>query len=161
MEGIQDEFAALMQPLGLQRGIRKSKGEHLPVADWWATLDKPGAKPSRMDYARKAAGLPSPRLTKQSARRLGTWPKNGRLSACGRREATSAKAAADNALDAAFLASERQRLTKRDAEISATVRENLRLRERVAELEQGALVRTPARAFLSITNMRKNDVQEL
>ena len=60
------------------------------------------------------------------------------------REATSAKAAADNALDAAFLASERQRLTKRDAEISATVRENLRLRERVAELERGALVRTPA-----------------
>ena len=144
LEGIQDEFAALMQPLGLQRGIRKSKGEHLPVADWWATLDKPGAKPSRMDYARKAAGLPSPKVDHAERQAVGYVAQKRAFERLRAREATSSKAAADNALDAAFLASERQRLTKRDAEISATVRENLRLRERVAELERGALVRTPA-----------------
>ena len=144
LSAMQDDFAALMQPLGLQRGIRNSKCEHLPVADWWATLDKPGAKPSRLDYACKAAGLPSPKVDQAERQAVGYVAQKKALERLRGREASQAKAAADNALEAGFLASERQRLAKRDAEISGITRDNMQLRERVATLERGALARMPA-----------------
>lgn len=143
LEAMQDEFAALVQPLGLQRGTRKSGGEHLPVTDWWAVLDKPGAKPSRLDYARKVAGLPSPKVDQAERRAAGYEAQKTALERLRTREARTAKAAADNALEAGFLAAERQSLAKREAEVSGITRENLRLRERVVELERGGLVQTP------------------
>lgn len=144
LQAIQDDFAALMQPLGLQRGIRNSKGEHMPVADWWTTLDKPSAKPSRLDYARKAAGLPSPKVDQAERQAVGYVAQKKAFERLRVREASRAKAVADNALEAGFLASERQRLAKRDAGVSDITRDNVQLRKRVTMLERGVLVRTPA-----------------
>lgn len=144
LEAMQTEFAALMQPLGLQRGMRKSTAEHLPVADWWATLDKPGAKPTRSDYLRKAVGLPSPKVDQAERLAAGHEAQKRALARLRKRESATAKAAADNALDASFLAAERQRLSKRETLITGIEHENMRLRERVAQLERRAQLQTPA-----------------
>lgn len=149
LSAIQDEFAALMQPLGLQRGIRNSRGCHLPVADWWAILDKPAIKPTRTDYLRKVAGLPSPRID-QTERQAAVFNVNKRaLERLRAREASISKAAANNALDAGFLAVEKQKLADREARFANVMRENLFLRKRLAKLSPASQPGQPGEGYFT------------
>lgn len=58
MEAMQDDFwETCGQPYGLSRGIRKSAEIHTPVKDWWAAMNAPLAKPSKLDHAKASVGI--------------------------------------------------------------------------------------------------------
>lgn len=131
---LQDGFAKVMEPLGLVRGIRRSESQHLPVSDWWAALNAPNPKPSKGDYLKKAMGLPSPVLD-LAERKASAYEANKRtVEAIRAKAAGVAKLEKDNALEAGFLASERQKIQEREARASQVERENLRLREQLVRL---------------------------
>lgn len=149
LSALQDEFAGLMHPLGLQRGTRNGKGSHLPVADWWAVLDKPAIKPTKTDYLRKVAGLAAPRID-QAERQAAAFEANKRaLGRLRSREAASSKAAANNALEAGFLAEKNQKLVEREARLSAVERENLALREKLAQLSLASRPGQPGEGYFT------------
>lgn len=138
LSALQDEFANLMQPLGLQRGTRSEKGAHLPVSEWWGVLDRPEAKPSKADYLRKAVGLTSPRVD-QSERQAVAFKANKKaVERLRERAASTSKAASDNALEASFLAFERQKILDREARILGVEKENLVLRQKLAQFVPNA-----------------------
>lgn len=61
MSRMQDEFhAEVAGRYGLDRGVKKSGAKHVPIKDFWANLTKKARAPSKLDYAKKAMGLPSP-----------------------------------------------------------------------------------------------------
>ena len=48
------------EPYGLERGIIKSEAKHMRSVDWWAALNAPTPKPTKLDFAKAAAGIDVP-----------------------------------------------------------------------------------------------------
>ena len=134
LEELQDGFAKVMEPIGLVRGVRGSESQHLPVSNWWAALNAPAQKPSKGDYFKKAMGLPSPVLDLVERKATAYEANKRAVEGIRAKSAGIAKLGKDNALEACFLASERQKIQERETKASQIERENLQLRERLVRL---------------------------
>ena len=99
LEALQDEFASLMQPLGLVRGVRGSDAPHLPVSAWWSALDRPPEPVKRSDYLRKSMGLPAPAVDQAEKKAAAFEAVKKEAQRLRAREASVSKKEADNALD--------------------------------------------------------------
>lgn len=135
MEAMQDDFwATCGQPYGLSRGVRKSAEVHTPVADWWAALNAPAAKPSRLDHAKAAVGIEVPSIDVAAKQARAYEVSQKAISAARRKSATLEKRAADLDAKGSQLA-ERERMADGRADRLTTLeKENMALRAQLAKL---------------------------
>jgi hypothetical protein len=135
MRALQDDFAKQVgEPYGLARGIRGSNAEHVSAVDWWAALNAPIAKPSKMDHARAAVGIEVPSIelaAKQSrafeVQRINTT-KLRKTAVAVSKQASDVEAKMGSVLERERLANGRlDRLTTLE-------KENLALRNQLARL---------------------------
>ena len=145
LEALQDEFASLMQPLGLVRGVRGSDAPHLPVSAWWSALDRPPEPVKRSDYLRKSMGLPAPAVDQAEKKAAAFEAVKKEAQRLRAREALVSKKEADNALDEGTLKRERASVLKREQAAQAIERENRALKLRLQELAPKA----PSPGYLS------------
>jgi len=52
-----DFYTHCGKPFGLLRGVMKSEAKHMKVADFWAAIDAPEPKPTKLEYAKAAMGV--------------------------------------------------------------------------------------------------------
>ena len=119
------------EPYGLERGIMKSEAKHMRAVDWWAALDAPTPKPTRLDFAKAAAGVDVPAVTvalqqAQALKAFQTAESNvkGRVAALRLRERELA------VQESVF--GDKVKLSQRVAELE---RENTALKSKVRTLE--------------------------
>lgn len=149
LEALQSEFAALMQPLGLSRGVRGSDATHVPVRDWWQALDRPPEPVGKADYLKKAMGLPVPALDLAERKAAAFEANKKALARIREREAAAAKRAADLDIDLGLLKRDRALLLEREAKARELERENRVLRERVAQLAPKSPAQTPEGGYFT------------
>ena len=145
LEALQDEFASLMQPLGLVRGVRGSDALiylFLPGGLLWIGLLEPV---KRSDYLRKSMGLPAPAVDQAEKKAAAFEAVKKEAQRLRAREALVSKKEADNALDEGTLKRERASVLKREQAAQAIERENRALKLRLQELAPKA----PSPGYLS------------
>jgi len=140
LTAMQDEFAKVVgEPLGLDRGLKKSGARHTRVRDFWQAMDGPEPpKPTRTDYAKAALGLEVPAIKRQEKQ-----AEMGRIGAVLHTRARKAsKAVAKQAREQKAkehaLAAEAATLAQREAQVKAREKEQEALRARVAHAEKQA-----------------------
>lgn len=119
------------EPYGLERGIIKSDAKHMRAVDWWAALNAPTPKPTKVDFAKAALGVDVPAvatalLQAQALKAFQTAESNvkGRVAAIRRRER-------ELAVEESFLG-DKLKLSMRVSELE---RENAALKIKVRTLE--------------------------
>lgn len=150
LRALQDDFAKVGEPYGLARGIRGSNAEHVPVLDWWAALNAPIAKPSKMDHARAAVGIevPSIELAAKQSRAFEVQRKN---SATLRKTAVEVSKQTSDVEAKTGHVLERERLAnERLNRLTALEKENLALRNQLAQLAPAAPGHTPHPSSLGL-----------
>ena len=147
LEALQDEFATLMQPLGLSRGVRGSETPHVPVSAWWDALNRPPEPISRADYVKRAMGLPVPAIELAERKAAAYEAHKQAFKTLRGREAAAAKRAADLDIDVSHFKRERALLLEREAKARSIEQENRALRARVAELSPKTQNPTPGGYF--------------
>lgn len=151
MRGLQDDFAKQVgEPYGLARGISGSNAEHVPVLDWWAALNAPVAKPSKMDHAKASIGIevPSIELAAKQARAFEVQRSNStklrKTAVAVSKQASDVEAKTGTVLERERLANERMdRLTVLE-------KENLALRAQLAQAAPAAPGQTHHLASLGL-----------
>jgi hypothetical protein len=119
------------EPYGLERGIIKSNAKHMRAVDWWAALNAPTPKPTKLDFAKAAMGVDVPAVAvalqqAQALKAFQTAESNvkGRVAAIRLRER-------ELAVQESFLG-DKLKLSMRVSELE---RENATLKSKVRTLE--------------------------
>ena len=119
------------EPFGLERGVIKSEAKHMRSVDWWAALDAPTPKPTKLDFAKAALGIdvPAVAIALQQAQALKAFQTaesnvKGRVAAVRLRER-------ELAVKESFYG-DKVKLSQRVAELE---RENTVLKNKVSKLE--------------------------
>lgn len=136
LRGLQDDFAKTCgEPFGLARGVSGSNADHVPVADWWAALNAPIAKPSKMDYAKAAVGMESPAIELAQKQARAFEVQRGNAKKLRKRAVVVQKRAMELESKAPYVA-ELERSAKAKNERLITVeKENVQLRTELARLK--------------------------
>jgi len=154
LTALQDEFANVVgQPLGLDRGLKKSGARHTRVRDFWQALDGEEApKPTRADYVKAALGVKTPAIEKQE--KQATMGRAGALLHTRARKANRAvvKQAKEQKAREFALQAEAATLAQRETQVKAREQEQTALRARVAHAEKqaGEKISKEAREALGI-----------
>lgn len=135
---LQDEFAKVVgEPMGLDRGLRKSGTRHTRVKDFWQAMNGPEpVKPTKTDYAKAALGIKTPAVEHQE--KQATMGRAGALLHTRARKATKvvARQAREQKAKEHALAAEAATLAQREAQVKAREQEQTALRTRVAHAEK-------------------------
>ena len=135
MEAMQDDFwAHCGQPYGLARGIRKSAEVHTPVADWWAALNAPTPKVSKLDYAKASIGIEVPALDVAAKQSKAYTVLKGAIGKARKRAASVQKKEGELVAKESQLAGRELRATAKADRYAALEKENLLLRAQLAAL---------------------------
>jgi hypothetical protein len=135
MRALQDDFAQTCgEPFGLVRGVAGSPADHVPVADWWAALNAPSAKPTKVDFAKAAIGIdvPAIELAGKQARAFDVQRRN---SAKLRQRAVVVEKKALDVDSKDTYVSERERAANAKTDrLIELEKENMQLRKQLATL---------------------------
>jgi hypothetical protein len=151
MRALQDDFAKQVgEPYGLARGIRGSNAEHVPVLDWWAALNAPMAKPSKMDHACAAVGIKVPSI-ELAAKQLRAFEVQRSNSTKLRKRAVAvSKQASEVEVQTGHVLAREQLANERLDRLTTLEKENLALRTQLAKVAPAALGQTHDLASLGL-----------
>lgn len=135
MEAMQDDFwETCGQPYGLSRGVRKSAEIHTPVKDWWAAINAPSAKPSKLDHAKASIGIEVPSIEVAAKQSRAYEVSQKAISKARTKSAAVEKRASELDAKEHFL-TERERMADERLNRHATLeKENMALRAQLAKL---------------------------
>lgn len=140
LTALQDEFASVVgEPLGLDRGLKKSGARHTRVKDFWQAMNGPEpAKPTKTDYAKAALGIKTPVVEYQE--KQATMGRAGALLHTRARKASKvvARQAKEQKAKEFALATEAASLDQREKRVKLQEKEQESLRTRVAHAEKQA-----------------------
>lgn len=134
MRALQDDFAKVCgEPYGLVRGVAGSNADHVPVADWWAALNAPPARPSKMDYAKAAVGIEVPAVQTLQKQAQAFEVQNSASKKLRQRAGAVEKRALDVEAKASYVASLERAVNAKNDRLIKLENENIKLR---AELDK-------------------------
>lgn len=148
MRALQDDFAKVCgEPFGLSRGVAGSNADHVPVADWWAALNAPPVRPSKMDYAKAAVGIDVPAVETLQKQAKGFEVQKNTTKNLRNRAARVEERALEVESKATHVAGLEKSVKSKIDRLIQLENENIKLREELAK------IKTP-RPSLTLDNLQ-------